>query len=250
MSVVETEDKREEDFAKFIEKTVRGPKKGIYEQLLAGLLIKAQNSRDPLVKIHAICEAAFLSTQKEQLDMNLVDAAFTVCTSLMNTELNMKDNKADVQKVDVPWSFPTNEENWKKYIEPWQRITLEYYPLLTSLRHRKYPLKRRWKVSSLYVEDEVKEANEQIEFNEELCNAIYKEIEEMSPSKAFFEFTSALTRNSFFALKAEFEKWSLINLMGVAATIAEEINPKVWKETLQFASKETEGVEQVLGTGA
>ncbi len=57
---------------KFTASSMRGMRKGIYQQLLASLLIKANKTDNPLTKIGCICEAAYLSRNKKALDMELI----------------------------------------------------------------------------------------------------------------------------------------------------------------------------------
>ena len=46
------------ELEKFQARSTRGPSRGIYQQILASLFVKASRTNDPSVKISAICEAA------------------------------------------------------------------------------------------------------------------------------------------------------------------------------------------------
>lgn len=56
----------------------------------------------------------------------------------------------------------------------------------------------------------------------------------------FFQQTAALSKLSFFSLKGEFGRWALHQLLEAQATIAEEIDPRVWREALGLTRREEE----------
>lgn len=222
-------EKPESELDKFTATSIRGPKRGIYEQLLCGLLLKASNTNDPLIKISAICEAAYMSRKKDKLDMNLIEVASLVCTSFMNTETTKKTDA-----VKITWAFSTTEENWKRFIEPWQKISKSFYPFETDLRNKLYPLQFRY---DRYNYDD---ANKFAEWREEVNKNISEKIHEMELYKAFFEITTALAKNSFLALQGEFSRWALPKLLEVQAAIAEEVDPEVYAQVFAATKEESE----------
>jgi len=227
------------DLEKFASTSMRGPKRGIYEQLLASLLIKGVRSNDPLIKISCICEVAFMSKKKDKLDMNLVDVFYTVCQSLQNTEI-AKSSQSNREYVNVSWSFPKTEENWKQYIEPWQKTgQIRYYTLFTSWRRNKYPFQDRRADVSPFRQTE--HYNEVSEYYEKLANVIAAEIRDLPPHQSFFETASALDVHSYRILQGEFTGWALRQLLEIQATLAEEISPQVWKDAFGQPSQEIEG---------
>jgi hypothetical protein len=229
------------DLEKFVSTSMRGPKRGIYEQLLASLLIKGVRSNDPLIKISCICEAAFMSKKKDKLDMNLVDVFYTVCQSLQNTEI-AKSRKSKTEYVNVSWSFPKTEENWKQYIKPWQKTSqLQFYTLFTSWRYNKYPIQDRLENVSPFRQ--VEHYNELAEYYENLATVIAAEIRDLPPHQCFFEMASALGVHSYRILQGEFTSWALRQLLEIQATLAEEISPQVWKDAFGQPSQETEETE-------
>ncbi len=229
---------------KFAQSSLRRHRKGIYEQLLAGLLAKSNRTSDPLVKISAICEAAYLSKKKDKLDLGLVEAAQTIASSFLNTEVYREE------PVKVAWSFPQTEENWKRFIQPWQALCIRYFPFNTDYGRRHYPVRK-----TCY--NDIDEYNELLDKKEKRLEDAERKIEALNPYDRFFEKTGALTRNSFYALKAEFSQWALPRLLEVQAAIAEEVDPQVYQLVLGSTfdkepadkTKEEAGVEDSVGPG-
>jgi hypothetical protein len=220
-----TEKEENGQFGEFAEKALRGPRRGVYEQLLSGLLIKANSTSDQLKKIHVICEAYLFSKTKEKLDMNLIDVCLTVCESLIQTEIKKKSNV-----VNVAWTFVTSEENWKKYIEPWQKIGLSYYAFETSYRQQKYRATPSF--DPLASPSSAWEAREEV--RKEVCTALRK----MPPWEQFFEKTSAVTTDSFNALKGEFSRWALNQLLPAQIVLADQIPSQTYGEILRLMTGE------------
>lgn len=209
------------EYKKFVAESLQIPRKGIHERLIAHALIRANNTSDRLEKISTICEAAMGCKNRDKLDMELVGVCHSVSLSLMNTELNPKQGMAHIS-----WNFPSTEENWKKYVEPWQRKQLWFFAVKTSYCHENYPSKP---IFSSFVDDEKVWENW-----EEVRKKVHKELSEMPKWKGFFEMSSALSRNSFFILKGEFEGWALNRLLEVQSKIAEEVDPSVYMEMLDM----------------
>jgi len=229
------EETSKKGLGEFVTVSMRGPKRGIYEQLLAQLLIKGNRTNNDLIKIMSVCEAALMSRQKDKLDMNHVDVCYAVCRSFLNTrpDPNIKN------VVRVAWSFPQTEENWKLNIEPWKKTNLSYSTLQTNWRHRNYPEKKRYG-ECLSPWKQTERENEILDYLDALAEKINIEISQLPPHQAFFEVTSALTEQSFAILQGEFTGWALRQLSQIKAQIAEEISPQVWREALGVFGEEQE----------
>lgn len=167
-----------------------------------------------------------------------MDVFYTVCQSLQNTEI-AKSKQSKTEYVNVSWSFPKTEENWKQHIEPWQKTRqLHYYTLFTSWRHNKYPKQDRLVDVSPYRQ--VEHYNEVSEYYEKLAKMIAAEVGELPPHQSFFEMASALDVHSYRILQGEFTGWALRQLLETQATLAEEISPQVWKDAFGQPSQEME----------
>lgn len=232
------EETSEKGLGDFVSVSMRGPKRGIYEQLLAQLLIKSNRTNYDLIKIISLCEAALMSRQKDKLDMNHVGVCYAVSRSFLNTkpDPNMKD------VVRVAWSFPKIEENWEKYIDPWHRATVPYYPLETRHRKKNYPHKWRYSNYTSPWEARVK-ANEYLDYKDGLTKKVYEEMGELPIYDQFFQTTGALSTEGYQILEGEFAGWALRQLSEIKAQIAQEISPQVWREALGVFGEKREEEE-------
>ena len=227
---------------KFAASSMRGPKRGIYQQLLAQLLIKANRANDSLIKISCICEAALMSRKKKKLDMKLVHVCYMVCQSFKSSEIrnisySFLHRKEMIDVTRMAWVFPQTEENYRKYIESWQHIQLSYYAYYTQWRYKKYPIAdRRGGFISDYNYPEY--YNKTAAFIEDLKEKTQKDLEELPEWQNFYETTSAVAKRSFFVLQGEFTGWALPKLLETQATLSDEIDPEIWKETLSAVSKD------------
>jgi len=179
-----------------------------------------------------------MSKKKDKLAMNLVDVFHTVCQSLQNSEI-AKSRQSKTEYVNVSWSFPKTEENWKQYIDPWQKTRqLHYFTLFTNWRHNKYPKQDRLVDVSPFRQTE--HYNETAKYYEKLAKTISAEISDLPPHQSFFEMASALDVHSYRILQGEFTGWALRQLLEIQATLAAEISPQVWKDTFGQPSQEIE----------
>jgi len=227
---------------RFASSSMRGPKRGIYQQLLAQLLIKANRANDPLIKIFCICEAALMSRIRKKLPMNLVQACYLVAQSFKSTEIrtvsqSFLHHKQMIDVVRMAWVFPETEENYNDFIASWHGVGLFYYPYHTPLRHKKHPISDRLGVSIFGNLEWREYYNKTAAFIEGLVDKVEKDLDELPEWQGFYERTSALGKRSFFVLQGEFTGWALPKLLETQATISDEIDPKIWSETLSAVSK-------------
>jgi hypothetical protein len=223
----ENERLEEEKLGEVAAFALRGPRKGVYQQLLAGSLIKAMRTDDSLKKVYNICMAAYTFKEKDKLNMELVEICSRVCESLINTILERN------QPITVAWNFPQTEKNWEKYILPWQRTTLSFYPLLTYYGRRNYP--RRYAENDPF--EGVGALNRRLNEHEETIKQANQEINELPIHKSFFESTSALSLTSFNVLKSEFSSWAIAKLAETQALIAEHVDPALFREMFEFTMR-------------
>lgn len=223
----------EKEYKDFISTALRKPRKGIRQQLMAQLLIKANITSDALLKVQSICEVSYMSEKhKDQIDFALVECASRVSISLSNTlEHHLKQTDPKYM-VRVTWTFEETEANWKTYVEPWQKINLRYYALETDYKKHHHP----WR-ETVYPRDG-QQQEEWIEYTEELRKEIAQTIRKMPKHRAFFEQTGALGLQSFYALRGEFEHWAIAQLRPIQALVAEEVDPEVYKDVVQLLMKQ------------
>ena len=215
------------ELEKFVSRIQREPKKGIYEHMLGSLLLQSIKASEPLAKISKICEAAFMLKTKTQIDTKLIDTIFTVNSCLVNTDTRKPP-------IKIAWSFKENEENYKRYIEPWLKVGLSCIPRYTSMRFEKYPETPeesiwdnwRWSVS---VEDAV----QLVQMRKEIDEKVRCDIAQLPIHEKTYQATSALTAYGYTCLKTQYVHWALLQLIPIQTTIAEQVNTQVWSEIYQ-----------------
>lgn len=223
------------DLEKFATSSLRGLKKGIYEQLQCSLLVKGIQTDKPLTKISSICEAALLSKNKKNLDLETVNVCNDVYRSLQNT---FPTKTGNTEYVNVAWIFVPSEENFNQYIKAWHRISLHYYPLLTVYRQIEYRESRKQEYVSPF--GQIDYHNKFVEFEDRLTRKIEDDLQKYSEDFRFFVVTSALDFRSYLILKGEFTNWALTQLSDTRRKVAEEISPQVWREFTRQEKQEKE----------
>ncbi len=225
----------EKSLVDFESKALRGPKSGAYQQLLSQTLIKAKLAKEPIQKIATICEAAMMSRNKDELDMGLIDSVYAVCTSFNKTELNNNQGHAE-----IAWTFPSSEENYKRLIEPWQKIGLSWCPLSTDFCHDHYPSKPSFDMYTFQADQE-----RNYDAWQEIQKKVVEEINKQPTHKQFYQHTSAVSRGSYFSLVGEFQIWALRKLLEVQTILMDEVDPKVYQDTLSiFTVREEKPVNE------
>lgn len=232
-STAAREDKETEGFSHFASVATRTQRRGIREQLLAQLLIKSNVLSDPLLKIEALTEAAYLSKSQDKIDMATVETCSVVCRSLINTEKDFHAPSRCSDLVTVSWAFARTKENWEKYIKPWQHVAVTYFSLFTSYvneNYRHFPMNNdgmSWSDTQQWLKD-----------SEEICKEVKEWLAKLPNHIQFYEETYACTRVSFTSLKGEFAHWALTKLRPIEAVIAEEVNPEIYRDILELMRKE------------
>ena len=115
------------DLEDFTTSTIRGNKRGARGQAIGFQLAKAASSNEPLIKILSLCEAALMFKKQEELDHGLIDCCMMVAQSFINTTPFKREG---TNYYKMFWSFSLTEENYKKFVEPWQHNrNLTFYTL-------------------------------------------------------------------------------------------------------------------------
>jgi len=227
------------DLDKFTSEALRGQKRGIYEHSQCSLIMKGVQTENKLTKIFSICEGALLSENKDKLDLEKVKVCSDVCMSFQSTYPTKFDG---TEYMNVAWIFSPTEENYHKYIKPWHKISLRYYPLLTTYRQAKYPRSRKLVQVSSW--DQIEHHNKIVEYQEQVIKKIEDDLTECPEDFRFFVKTSALSVHSFNVLQGEFTAWALSELSDTRRELTKEISPKIWRDfTGQEKEKEEEDLE-------
>jgi hypothetical protein len=134
------------------------------------------------------------------------------------------------------------QENYEKYIKPWHKGSLRYYPLLTNYRRAKYPASGKLVQVSYW--EQIERHNELVEYQEQLIKKIENDLKELPKDFQIFTETSALTVRSFNILQGEFVSWALKALSNTRRALTKEISPKTWRDlTGQKEEEEKEDAE-------
>jgi hypothetical protein len=235
--MTEEAEKEQGEFDKFTSAAMRNPRRKVYDQILAALLIKANGTGDQLKKIQTICEGCLFAKDKTKLDMELIESAYVVSSCLLKSEVT-NDKHNGVLYVGVPWPFPKTEENWKKHVQPWQTVELHYFPFLTTYRRQHYPFKPQFEAWNYSAENEWNQKHE-------ATTAAYKEIRCLPEWERFYIETEVLSVESFKALKGAFEGYYLQKLLSMQLFLAEQVNAQVYNELFKtmYGEKEKEEAE-------
>jgi len=210
-----SEDMYDERFAEFVAKTIRGPRFGAFEQLVAQHLVAAVAS-DPLRKIRLVCEAAYMcNPEKLNIDLDRLEVTYKVATSLMNA---VAHPDFPVPVYTIPWAFEPTAENFKRYIEPW--------------------LTGRFSYSYQGPEDERRK--------------IVKAIQEMEKHEAFFTITmgrryTKLPPDSYWLLVNQFIGWAIPFVQQVFEKVSRTVSPTVYNEVLRVMARTGEAFPRERG---
>jgi hypothetical protein len=206
------------DLEKFLTSSVRGPKRGVYEQLLLTKLLSA-NRGDPLKRIRLIGETAwFIDKEKADglgIDLTLIERIFKVAVSLENTSLQLRHTDGILnpsQTYPITWNFEITEENYKKYIASWYSNQL-----LDHYIDYVIPLNRR---------------SERV-------------IESQSYGMQFFSLSNSLTKVGYSTLVNSFVAWASPIITEIEAKIASTISPQAWSDVFRREELAKGGTVQV-----
>jgi len=126
------------DLEKFTASAMRGPRKGVSEQLQAAKLVMANRATDPLQRIRFVAEAAWFGKDQAENDMDFkhVETLYNVALALLSTEkdkvvtsINRYTGKpfSWIFRYPVPWSFLMDDESYERHIIPWYKTTPTYW---------------------------------------------------------------------------------------------------------------------------
>jgi len=254
----------EESFRKFTSTALRAQRKGIYQQLLANLVVKANSNQDPYDMVSNACQAAFLYEAHQQdsetekgnetkIDMKIVTAAWQVSIALKNTE---SLSRANTTVIDVAWPFDTSKEYFENYISPWlneHNPHLTFYPYHARYRQDQYPEhcgvpygyaevyeesqehRSFLSDSTIYIEKDIVE-----KALRRISKKVSKAIAGMDEHRAFFEKTTALSLSGFQALKGAFTQWAMRSLQPILAVVSSTIDPKIYEEAIHMLMAKAE----------
>jgi len=199
----------------FISSVIRAPRQGAYEQFLCQLLAQSVICTDPLKRVKIVCEAAWTIKEPERKDLAIDYDRVGVLNAVANALLNPSSQKCDLSEVvSVPWGFDPTEDNFKKYIDPWLRGTVNYFPVFLSRKHvllRKPAIYGGWP---------------------EVVKIITEPFWEW-----FFEASNCLLVHGFSTLRNSFIAWASPQAQLTLAELTNAVDPNTYRDVLGLYSK-------------
>jgi len=250
----------EEKLTEFATSGLRGPKFGIYEQLLCQHLVQATVSSDPLRKIQLVVEGALMVSEEKRkalkIDMDKLEVVRSINEGFIHrTEIS---NKFYDCLVVVEFGFPETEENFKHYIQPWDgdsglyhyplRLAHHYSSLGTSYREFRCACCRNLVADDLegrtgfdgekckFCGSDLKQNNYSNPFPCIIQHA-FKKHESTPDWKMFFATCHALSQPGYSELKGFFLKWAMPFIMMLMNKLTRVVRPEIYSEILKMFVK-------------
>jgi len=89
-----------------------------------------------------------------------------------------------------------------------------------------------------------------LEHEEKIKEQAHQEIMKLPVHQIFYQQTGVLDRSSFFSMKGEFEGWAVPRLMEQLMIMMDEIDPKIYSDTLSLLiGEQKESDETGMSTG-
>ena len=116
-----------ESLIKFSLKAVRPGKKDGFWHIFTLLIVKSAQA-DSLLSIKLVTDAALMLSDNQNKELGIDRNRVKTFNMLSNCLLNPIKNRYDKKKVSlIAWGFADMEENYKRYIEPWEN-GFDFYP--------------------------------------------------------------------------------------------------------------------------
>jgi len=123
----------QEELGQIASQALRGPKFGVFEQLICQHLVQATVTSHSLLKIHFITDAALMLDAEKvkslDIDTEKLEVVKAVCDALRNKTVTQK---GELHQFSVKFGFEHTEENYNKFIMPFwgkaERSDLYHFP--------------------------------------------------------------------------------------------------------------------------
>lgn len=250
----------EEQLSEYAAQALRGPKFGIFEQLLCQHLVQATVSADPLRKIQLIVEAALMvDTEKQkplQIDLERLEVVRTVTEAF--THRSEKSNNVYDCMVNVRFGFEESEENYNRYVQPWHNGGhLLHYP--TRLAELFSDLGTSYRVfycascHNVVADDQKGKIGMTDRDVCKFCGANLKASSynprpffvhnpfrphDSTPEwKMFFAICNCLSRAGYNRLKTSFLEWAMPFTMQLMRKLTQAVRPEIYNEIAKMFIK-------------
>lgn len=126
-----TIENEQEELGQIASQALRGPKFGVFEQLICQHLVQATVTSDSLLKIHFITDAALMLDAEKvkslKIDAKKLEIVKAVCEALRKRSIQDREG---ISLFSVRFGFEITEENFTKFIDPFwgEKKGLTHYP--------------------------------------------------------------------------------------------------------------------------
>jgi hypothetical protein len=218
----ETQGKESEEQkdAQFMFSAMRAPRQGIYEHLLSQLMAQAVICTDPLKRIKVTCETCLVIKEADQKELSIDYERVEVLNVVANALLNLTVRKipdCQIDTVSIPWGFSETEENFKKFVEPWFKCQIFYWPVFLNTHCK-------WHKRHSFPYD--------IVIDEIIRNPFWS---------WFFDATSCLSPEGYATLRNNFAAWAIPQSQRFLSELTEIVSPTLYAEILGLTSRGKKG---------
>ncbi len=249
----------EEQLTDFAASALRGPKFGIFEQLICQHLVQATVTADSLRKIQLVCDAALMLEPDKQkalgVDMEKLEIVKAVNDAFQRrVATSLKQYARPI--VSVEFGFPDSEENYTKYVGPWWTGEMpNIYATQMNNRLGKIYTVYRCTQCRNRVADSIKGRTG---YTEDKCckfcgadlhysamtnpqplyiNHNFKPQEDAPYWELFFEYCFALKEDGYINLKNHFLKWANPFAMDLMRRLTHAVRPEIYNEIARMFVK-------------
>jgi hypothetical protein len=261
--LTEEETKKDDEFAKFVQDTVRGPKRGILETSICQHLALSINCK-PLNSIYHICSAALklMSEERQKLEINMeeLETLFTVTLAFLNALKLKKKYVTDESywHIDyetqeycaIIWGFKETLENYKKYVEPWNQLSKFIFAPIVIPLHTKESLEALDEEEE-EIKKKIQELTDQLAKQTEKSENLEKQLDALREDSVatwryiFFTISKYLSLDAFAELQNHFLNWALPKAQVIFNKLSSHVNPDVYSRVLELYVKKGEGKEEI-----
>lgn len=248
----------EEKLPEYVTEAMRGPKFGIFEQLLCQNLVQAAITTDPLRKVQCVTDATLMlgADKQKNLDIDADKASVikSICTAFQHRIVtSLKQHLRPL--VTIKFGFPETEENFDKYIKPWYnaesvRFFPEFMPKklgeiylvwfcrtcgneVSNKLRGDFGINKEETKSWSYVKKQwCKFCGADLEKNLNPYTLSYriKTHEKTSEAEYTFGVFTALSEEGYVALENDFLQWCLPFILELMRKLTEAVRPEIYRE--------------------
>jgi hypothetical protein len=243
-----------------VNEATRGPRFGIFEQVLCTHIYLAANTPEPLKKIQHIADASLMLELDKQkslcIDAEKVSIIKTVCNALSLSVKTRIPNGASAI-VSVKFGVEPSKENFDKYLSPWYTSGFYYNPewLPSDLRCRVFLCSY---CNSEIANSEEGKINVTHSFSTDSCGSCgrtlsgerdykikYRKAKDVSQIEFKFGIFTALSELGYIAALNAFLQWSDLFILETMRKLTDAVKPEIYNEVIRLYAAQKEEQKHV-----